>query len=241
MWVVLCLAALAYRQAQSAEPTLYRLDCQTVSPRVPGILGTLPWLAELPPDEHLFSGEAIPSSPVDSGDGAEPPDESTAWMLTGGIHLVLREIDLDGDGRCDLVGTARTAISTGGDSVSHLVFWFATPAGWRRDGVVQTVGGLDPMARELLGPQNPADHARYGFGSYVPARLDRGRVVLAARPSHGREQVDPGPVTLLAFDGRRGGMVPLPNATQAARIDALAERVCVHEQSEDEACMTWLE
>jgi hypothetical protein len=240
MWLVSCLGALAGPPALSAEPALYRVDCQPASPRVPGILGTLPWLAEIPADAHVFGGEAIPSMPVDSGDAAESRDESTAWMVTGGIYLVLREIDLNGDGRCDLVGLARTAISTGGDSETHLVFWFATPTGWRRDGPASTVGEFNPMSTELLSPMNASDRARFGFGSYVPARLD-GRVVLAARRTHGRMTVDPGRLTLLAFDSKLGRMAPLENASQAARIDALVQRACIHELSEDEGCITWVE
>jgi hypothetical protein len=239
--VAIAAAFLAFPPGASAEPTLYRFDCQTASPRIPGIFSALPWSAELPLHEHVFGGEALPSTPVDDEPSdADPSEESRAWPVTGGIWLTLREIDLDADGRCDLVGTAKVAISTGGDSTSNLVFWFSTPDGWRRDGAT-TTHEFNPMSLELLSPQSPEDHARFGFGTYLPARLDDGRVVLAARRSSGRMRVDRGPVTLLAFDAKRGAMAPFSDTRQAARLAALAERVCEEEESEDEACVSWFE
>ena len=42
------------------------------------------------------------------------------------------------------------------------------------------------MSRALLGPDNAADVALYGYGIHVPVRLADGRVVLAARAWQGR-------------------------------------------------------
>ena len=95
-------------------------------------------MAETSPDTHVFGGEAIASAPVEDAD----EQASSSWLVTGGIHLELREVDLNGDRSFATSGTARVAISTGGDSDVSLVFWFASPQ----------VGG----ARAPIGANAPA-------------------------------------------------------------------------------------
>ena len=231
-------AGLAREGGEWFAPSLYHADCRNISPRVPPILAELPWVAETSPDTHVFGGEAIASQPVDDSD----EDESNSWMVTGGIHLELREVDLNGDRLCDLVGTARVAISTGGDSDVSLVFWFASPTGWRRQGPDwgERSSALNPMSRALLGPDNAADVALYGYGIHVPVRLADGRVVLAARAWRNRGPANDAPVAVLAYDPKRAAMVQLASADAlAATLGALADRVCVHESSTDEACFNW--
>ena len=230
---------LGCAMAAPAAPSLYRADCRNISPRVPPILAELPWVAETSPDTHVFGGD---SNRLGNPWKTPMSEASSSWLVTGGIHLELREVDLNGDRLCDLVGTARVAIGTGGDSDVSLVFWFASPTGWRRQGPDwgERASALNPMSRALLGPDNAADAALYGYGIHVPVRLADGRVVLAARAWQNRGPAKGAPVAVLAYDPKRAAMVQLASADAlAATLGALADRVCVQESSTDEACFNW--
>jgi hypothetical protein len=235
------MAACSGVTAETMAATLYRIDCQAISPRVPAEFAELSWIAEAPADTHVFSGEAIASAPPEE---SGPSDETNSWIVGGGIYMVLREVDLNGDGRCDLVATAKSVVGTTGDFSSSLVFWFASAKGWRRQGPDWGTRSskLNPVSRALLDPDNPADFALYGFGRYLPARVAGAGVVLAARPSAPRAAPNEGPVTVLAYDRKTSTMAPLAKSESLARqLGELGDLVCVAQQSEDEACLTWFE
>lgn len=212
---------------------LEQRECRRASLRVPMPLAVLDWVRDAGPKETVYSGYTHPVL-----ENAAPDDPENA----GNIWLTLREIDLDGDHYCDLVGIAKVALNSGGDADAFMVFWFSRANQWVRDGptAVPTPVGVGPLLMELKAPANPEEMQRYGFGTYAPVRLADGRIVLAVRKLQGRAEKQTPPAQLIIYERSVNAMISLASVTKhAPDVEAMVTEECVERQSESSACLTW--
>jgi hypothetical protein len=220
---LLAIAACASAQPPVAVPVVK--DCKPAATRAPAVLVQLDWIREAPRDERLLSGPAIAAP-----DGAAFDDPDGAASLS----LTLREIDLDADGDCDLIGTATSGTGSAGGGRSHLVYWFADPQGWRRQGPMPGSGakGLNPIALELFGPAGVAEMALFAAEGYAPLALSDGRIALVLRPQASETKV--ADLRVIAFDAKTKSMRPI-----IANVAARALQLCEKESPEAAVCATW--
>lgn len=218
---------------RESPPRLVSEPCRRSEPRVPATLAALEWIPAASDTRAVFEGEAFPES---TGRAYDDPEAA------GSVWLQLREIDLDADGDCDLIGKAMVWLSAGGDADGHLLYWWADPAGWRREGPMQprNDAGLSERSRELSAPFSPADITRFRFGSYLPVRLPEGGLLLLARARPGRGAGESPPVVGLAFDPQAASFMParLSDAL-LAQLQELARQSCDQDGGADEPCASW--
>jgi hypothetical protein len=214
--------------APSVSPvTTHELEqrqCRRRSLRVPKALAELDWVRDAGAKETVYSGNT--------------DDPETASNL----RLTLREIDIDGDHYCDLVGNVKTAPNSGGDADEFMVFWFSRANKWVRDGpaALPTRVGASPLHIELKGPANPEEMQRYGFGAYVPVRLADGRTVLAVRKPQARADDPASPAQLILYERSVDAMISLATVSKhALDVEAMVTEECVERKSQSSACLTW--
>ncbi len=225
--VAACAAAQPAPAAAEAlnERSPVEKACKLAAPRVPALFAQFDWVKQAPRNEHIYSGNVSGASP----EGAAFDDPNAAASQ----YLVLREIDLDADGDCDLVGTVTSGTGAAGSGRSHLIFWFADPKGWRRQGPAPGPGakGINAVGLELFEPAGAAEMAVFGADGYAPTR-DGGRVALVVRPP--QQSVTATDLRVLEYDTKSRSMQPRVSVDVAAKALALCGKA-----SDSEVCATW--
>jgi hypothetical protein len=203
--------------ARTVSPvTFHELDqrpCRRASRRVP-----------MGPTETIYTGNA---------DGPETAART---------RLTLREIDLDGDYYCDLVGLADVARESVADAEQFMVFWFSRANKWVRDGPrsLPLRAGARPLHNELMAPANPEERERYGFEAYAPVRLIDGRTVLAVRRPRELAEEHGSSVQLIIYERSVDAMISLASVSKhAPEVEAMVAEECVERESQSGACLTW--
>lgn len=138
--LLLLATALLGSSALAAEPL-----CRPQATRLPPLYARLTAKAPLPADERLHLRQL-------AAKGAE------------GVEVSLQEIDLSGDGGCDLVATVRDPLSSGGDSdVLTTLYLAKPPSGWQRVGAASARRDDRPASLDLVGH---GDDAQFAFSEF---------------------------------------------------------------------------
>ena len=195
--VAACLAVAVWQvpgwaEAGDAPVLAATTNCAVQTPRFPRAY------AKVAARRNAPNGAREHSVPLSAkGKPGEPADNLQIWADVS-------EVDLDGDGTCDLIATVLNQLSSGGDSAALTTLYLARRGGWRRIGPSTVADETRSTEIDVVKAQ---DDENYQFSEAVAVRHGYTPILVAWRSSRIVDGFDG--YRVLQLDEGRRRLVPL--------------------------------